>query len=200
LYNDEVAYAHDAGAPSYLGFRVADHGFPPMLFTGSSVRDVMVKSGKAISIRYTFSQRFRATAADAYRWCTDYEPGDLSLMKERGKRTIRRISEDALLLVDDVYHGRAHTKKTKLVRLDPEKLRWTNTHIAGPYEHSQFIYEIFPEGQDASRLEFTGLQVMYGQGKVTPEEIESIRRELTEEDSTNWKRLATAMERDVSRS
>jgi hypothetical protein len=171
-----------------------------MLFTCNSVRDTMGKSGKAISIRYRFSQRFRASAADAYRWCTDYEPGDLSLMKERGKRTIRWISEDALVLVDDVYQGGAHVKKTKLIRLNPEKLSWTNTHIAGPYEHSQFIYEIFPEGGEASRLEFTGLQIMYGRGKVTPEQVESIRDELTEEDAANWKRLATAMEKDLGRS
>ena len=121
-------------------------------------------------------------------------------MKERGRRTIRWISEDALVLVDDVYYGRRHAKKTKLVRLNPERLSWTNTHIAGPNEHSQFIYEIIPEGSESSRLEFTGLQINYGHQKVPPEGIESIRRELTEEDAGSWKLLAKAMEEDLGRS
>jgi hypothetical protein len=170
---------------------------PRTLFTGNACTDTVSKSGKAVSIRYHFSQRFEVPAVDAYRWCTDYEPGDLSLMKERGRRTIRWISEDALVLVEDLYLGRRLVRKTKLVRLNPEKLRWTNTHIAGPYAHSQFIYEIFPEGNESSRLEFTGLQINYIRKKVSRDEIESIRRELTEEDAGNWKLLAKAMEKDL---
>jgi hypothetical protein len=160
----------------------------------------MSKRGKAVSIRYHFTQRFRVPAVNAYRWCTDYEPGDLALMNERGKRTISWISEDAVILVEDLIHAGRHVKKTKLVRLNPEKMSWTNTHIAGPNEHSQFIYEIFPEGSGSSRLEFTGLQINYGRAKVPPDELESIRRELTEEDAASWKLLAKAMEEDLRRS
>jgi hypothetical protein len=155
---------------------------------------------KAISIRYGFSQSFAVPASAAYRWCTDYRPDDLALMGERGSRTVRRISEDAFILKDPVYRGDRRFTKTKLVRLSPERLSWTNTHIAGPNKHSQFIYEIVADGEDGSRLKFTGLQINYVEEEPSRKELEEIGRRLADEDSGAWKLLAKAMEKDLSRS
>ena len=57
----------------------------------------------AVSIRYEFSQHFRATPAEAFAWCTDYSPNDHALMGLKGKRKSTKISEDAFLLDDTMF-------------------------------------------------------------------------------------------------
>ena len=152
------------------------------------------------SARYRFSQRFRVPAGKSYNWCTDYQPDDISLMGMNGKRSIRHISENAVVLTDRIYLDGGTISKQRLVLLYPERLSWINTHLAGPNKHSQFLYEIIPEGKDASRLDFTGFQISYEPtGKVSPEMIESLANKLREEDSNAWKRLASAMERDLNK-
>jgi hypothetical protein len=152
------------------------------------------------SIRYSFVQRFRVPAAEAYKWCTSYDPGDLSLMGENGKRRIKRISEDAVLLLDTFEHGESKVKKTKLVRLSPEAMRWTSTHVSGPNRYSQFAYQISPEGEGASHMEFTGLHIEYSEDRMSSKAIESLTRKILEEDSGAWKLLAREMEKDVGSS
>jgi hypothetical protein len=146
------------------------------------------------SINYRFTQHFKVPAKEAYKWCTDYEPGDLSLMGESGTRKIEWISEDAIILSDTFRkNGRSFTKK-KLVRLNPQALSWTNTHLSGPITNSQFLYQIVPEGKNGSRLEFTGLQVeQVNSGKSVSE----LARKYRSEDSGAWKLLAKAMHADL---
>lgn len=92
-------------------------------------------------------------------------------------------------------NGRSVVKK-RLVRLYPDKLFWTNTHISGPAKYSQFLYQIVQEGgSSASRLDFTGLQMDYGE--VGHMSVGSLGQKLTKEDSHTWKLLAKAMERDL---
>jgi hypothetical protein len=151
------------------------------------------------SIYYKFTQHFKVPAREAYKWCTDYQPGDLALMGEKGTRKIDWISKDAFILSDTlrtkVNGKRKKVTKTKLVRLNTRALSWTNTHIAGPIRHSQFLYRIVPEGKNASRLEFTGLQIESGKsgGKTASE----LAKKYRAEDSRGWKLLAKALHKDL---
>src|SRR5487761_634842 len=123
---------------------------------------------QTFSIRYSFAQRFRVKASDAYNWCTDYDSEDIGLMGMDGKK--------------------------KLVRLNPERFSWTNTHLAGPIKYSQFLYKIVPEGKNSSRLEFTGLQIEYKEKIISQRKVATLASKLKREDSHSWKLLARAME------
>ncbi len=147
------------------------------------------------SINYRFTQRFKVPAVAAYRWCTSYEPSDLELMHEEGNREIEQLSKDAFILKDTYHRGSKSISKTKLVRLHPRELFWTNTHIDGPNRYSQFLYKIVPEGRSVSRLEFTGLQLE--PEEMTRNEASAFARRVRKEDSASWKHLAKAMEKEL---
>ncbi|MBI3116091.1 MAG: hypothetical protein HYZ12_02005 [Thaumarchaeota archaeon] len=120
-------------------------------------------------------------------------------MGKRGKRRIRKISDDTIILEDVTYRDGKPVVKSKIVRLDPVRLSWTNTHLTGPTKYSQFLYRITPEGNAGSKLEFTGLQVEYSKTKVTADRIASLERKYREEDSESWRNLARAMEKELGR-
>ena len=149
-----------------------------------------------LTIRYDFSQQFDVPAEDAFKWCTDYREDDFSLMEMKGQRQIKKVSDDVIILTDIIHSNGKSTIKKKLVRLDAKRFFWSNTHLAGPNKHSQFLYQIIPM-ESKSRLEFTGLQVNYSKTKLSQKEINLIKREAEEEDSAIWKRLAKAMEKDL---
>ena len=90
-----------------------------------------------ISLRYHFRQPFRVPAPVAYTWCTDFGPDDGALFSERTQRSVRRVSEDALVMTDATYPAGRPVRIRRLVRLFPEERAWTNTHLDGPYEGSQ---------------------------------------------------------------
>ena len=149
------------------------------------------------SLRYNFSQRFNVPAQEAYKWCTDYDPGDLPLMGENGKSKIEWISEDAVMLSDTIRKEDGTTvAKKKLVRLDPSTLSWTNTHVGGPYKYSQFWYRIVPEGKEGSRLEFTGLQ-LENFDMENKQSTKILASKLRKEDSGAWKLLAKELHKDL---
>ena len=133
----------------------------------------------------------------AFEWCTDYRENDFSLMGMKGKRQVRKVSNAVIILTDIIYANEKSTTKTKLVRLDAKKLFWSNTHLAGPNKHSQFLYQIIPVGQK-SKLEFTGLQVNYSKTKVSQKEIKLIQKEARKEDSAIWKKLSQKMNEDLN--
>ena len=54
------------------------------------------------SVRYTFNQSLALPAKEAFDWCTDYQPHDLALMKEEGKRTVRRVTDDTIVLTESM--------------------------------------------------------------------------------------------------
>ncbi|MDG6996076.1 MAG: hypothetical protein JRN52_09135 [Nitrososphaerota archaeon] len=147
------------------------------------------------SINYRFTQRFRVSADRAYKWCTSYDPSDLELMHENGKREIEQLSKDAFILTDTFHKGSESFSKTKLVRLHPREMFWTNTHIAGPNKYSQFLYKIVPEGKDKSRLDFVGLQLE--PQDMTRKQATAFARKVRKEDSGSWKHLASAMEKEL---
>lgn len=152
-------------------------------------------SPTASSVTYRFSQRFSVPARDAYEWCTDYEPNDLSLMNEKGQRMIQRITDDTIILTEVVYQNTKRVRKIKLIKLNPKRLSWYNIQISGPNRYSGFLYEIVPESKRKSKLNFTGLLVVYDT-KLTSRRLRQIANAERRYDSNVWKLLAKAMAKD----
>ncbi len=166
----------------------------------------MIISGRAlmdrramvlVSVRYTFSQKFAVPVEEAFRWSIDYDADDFALMGIDGKRKIKRLAEDAIILEDTRNTGKGPVKRTRLVRVNHERRSYTNTHIAGPTPHSQFWYEFFPERDGGSRLNFTGLFLLPSPKRLTKDEVSKIAAEERRADSKIWKNLAKAMEADL---
>ena len=151
----------------------------------------------AVSIRYEFSQHFRVPAAEAYAWCTDYSPKDHALMGLKGRRKSTRISEDAVVLDDTIFPSGRAVRKTKLVRTDPKRMTYYNIHLTGPTKHSLYFYQIVPDGEGESRLDYTGYEVFYPKKAPTKEQL----AEMAEAESVSWRRewgnLARAMENEL---
>src|SRR5256712_10986925 len=150
---------------------------------------------KSYSLNIRISQHFDFPAEDAYRWCTDYDSGDIGLAGERGSRAVRRINDDTLVLTDTYFTNKGKVARKKLVRLYPENYSWTNTRISAEGRFSQFLYQIIPEA-DGSRLEFTGSQVIPGK-KPSALKLAALARKYIKEDSQSWRNLARAMEEDL---
>jgi hypothetical protein len=145
-----------------------------------------------VSIPFRFSQRFKAPAREVYAWATDFDPGDRARMGLAGRRTIEPLCNQTLIFKETTAGagGRRVTRK-KLIRLDPEQMRWTNTHLTGPNRHSQFWYELEPLGRNACRLNYTGLQVL-AMRSATAKDLARRAELLTREDSQAWRNLAKA--------
>jgi hypothetical protein len=152
-----------------------------------------------VSVRYTFNQKFPVPARDAFRWAVNYQPGDFELMGLDGEREIVKISDDSFILKETIRHGKAKTR-SKLIRIDHDRMLYTNTHITGPAKHSQFIYEIVPEGKTRSKLRFTGLLLYRSEEGLSKKEVARVASEERKFDSDIWKRLAKAMQADLKSS
>jgi hypothetical protein len=150
---------------------------------------------KSFSVHYRFSQRFDFPARAAYKWCTDYDPGDIQLGGQRGKRSIQWLIEDALILTDTYFTGKRKVVKKRLVRLYPERLLWTNTRISAEGRYSQFLYRIVPE-PGGSRLVFTGNQIIAG--KASASRRAALAKKLAKEDSALWRIFAKEMAKDLT--
>ncbi|MGD0250755.1 MAG: hypothetical protein ABSB97_07740 [Thermoplasmata archaeon] len=147
---------------------------------------------------YQFRVTLPASRERAFRWATDYRPTDLSLMGEEGRRHVEHLAENTILLTDIFRTARGPVTKVKLVHLLPDQFAWTNTHLAGPSRHSQFLYELLPTGRNRCQLRFTGLQVDHPARRPTASFVAGRARELVREDSATWRRLAAAMGRDTA--
>ena len=156
----------------------------------------------AHSIRYRFAQRFNVSAREAYDWCTDYSPEDMTLMQEQNAtRDVRQVSEDTILLNDTYTVGGERVTKQKLVCLYPDRLTWTSTHVTGPNRCSQFLYEITPETDRTCLLKFTGLFLDYNIEKRRDEkENDLLAKKLEKMDSENWRLLAREIEKELKQS
>ncbi len=151
-----------------------------------------------VSVRYSFSQRFSVPVKEAFEWATDYSPGDLALMGIEGERKVTKLSPDAFLL-EETFGRDKPVRKTKLVRINPERMSFSSTHVTGPTIYSQFWYEFFPEKGGGSRLDYTGLLLYPSKKKLSAKEVARIAAKEREEDSEAWKKLARAMESELSR-
>ena len=145
------------------------------------------------SVSYKFTQRLDAPARIAYQWCTDYQPNDLALMHEKGKRNIRWLTKDTVILREVVHHKGKKIRKVKLVKLNPSDFSWYNVQLSGPNKHSVFVYRLTSEGANHSRLSFTGLLVEYGPSKLSDHKLRLIARRERLLDASAWKHLAKAL-------
>ncbi len=154
-----------------------------------------------IPIFYHFQQRFKVPARKAYEWCTDYAPGDHALMGDANAgRKVERFTERTFILTDTFNLGTGNpTEKQKLVQLYPETLFWTCTHLSGPARHSQFLYQIVAESDNASHLKFTGLFLDYVNENSAGADAAKLAEKECTDDAAAWKLLANAMERDLRR-
>jgi hypothetical protein len=157
-----------------------------------------MKDMHVYSVTYGFKQPLKLPPQDAFDWCTDYKPHDLAIMQETGKRKIRKLTSDAIILTETTGTSKKPVTKTKLVRLNRPELSWTNTHISGPNRHSEFIYKIEPHGKNRSRLKFTGLLMCYSIDVLTREKLRKIARDERRADSRAWHYLAAAMEKEMN--
>ncbi len=151
-----------------------------------------------LTAQYRFRQRFRVPAAQAFRWCVDFGPADLALEGTRGRRRVRRIADDLVILSDTFLRPAGPPLvKTKLVRIRTSQMSWTSTHLTGPNRFSQFWYRIVPDGPRASHLDFTGLHVERSVSGVGAAAETKLARRLAKADSLGWKKYATAMEAEL---
>ena len=150
------------------------------------------------AIRYFFSQRFVVSVRQAYLWCTDFGPIDHVLMGEdNAEREVTHLTDGTVILKEIFHTSSGDVEKQKLVQLYPDRLSWISTHLSGPNKFSQFIYEIFTEGDSASRLNFTALHIEHGKEDLTKEEVKLLAVRLCKYDSKAWKLLAKAMAKEL---
>jgi hypothetical protein len=148
------------------------------------------------SIHFRFSQHFDFPPEEAYKWCTDYDSGDIRLQGDDGIRKVQWVNEDTVVLTDISFTGARKVARRKLIRLYPEKYSWTNTRLSAEGRFSQFLYQIVPEAE-GSRLEFTGSQVILGK-KPPPLKLLALARKEVKKDEQSWRNLAKAMANDLS--
>lgn len=152
------------------------------------------------SIRYHFSQHFSVPACKAYRWCTNYDSQDHTLMHEDAERQIMQISDATIILIDIFHTNNGRVEKKKLIQLYPDWLSWISTHLSGPNKHSQFIYNITAEGDNASKLDFTALYIEHEKKYLDDKSIRLLSDKLKKEDSAVWKLLSREMKTELGKS
>ncbi len=153
-----------------------------------------------VSLQYEFRQPFRVSAARAFAWCTDFGPEDAPLLVNTLSRTVRPITADALILTDRARRTGRSTRIQRLVRVLPSRYSWTNTHLTGPYRHSQYWYRIVPDGPNRSHLHFTGFRLLTTPRTLSKTVVAKLTRAERAHDAGTWRRsIAPALERDVRR-
>jgi hypothetical protein len=152
------------------------------------------------SLRYHFRQSLDAPARAAYAWCTDFEPADGKLYPAKLTRSVRWLSEDALVLTDTTFPGGRATRIHRLVRLNPSELAWTNTHIDGPYRNSQYWYRIVPDSRRSCHLDFQGFRLITSPRSLSSPEVTRLTAGERRDDSGFWRtRVAPALRKDLAR-
>jgi hypothetical protein len=147
-----------------------------------------------ITVRYHFRQSFLLPPKEAFDWCTDYSPQDHPLMGySNSKRAVTKVSEGCIMLTDTFQTDAGSIEKQKLVQLYPDNLFWVNTHLTGPNRHSQFLYQISPDGKGCSYLDFTALHLEYER----KDDAMTLADRLCKADSATWKLLAKAMTDEI---
>ena len=149
------------------------------------------------SVRFRFRQPFRVPAKAAYEWCTDFKPSDARFFDQKWRRKVRRVAEDAIVLTETTWpEGRTRVIQ-RLVRLSPQDLAWTNTHVSGPFRNSQYWYRIVPDGARRSHLEFTGMRLVRTPSSLSAAETTRLAEQERRSDSALWRRIAPVLEREL---
>jgi hypothetical protein len=151
-----------------------------------------------IALRYGFRQPFHASAERAFAWCVDFRASDAVLFEDGRSRGVRRVAPDTVLMTDVPARGSGRPRITRLVRIFPEERAWTNTHLTGPFRHSQFWYRIEPDGPRRSHLEFRGLKLERRQRSTPAATVARLARAEGRSDAATWRtQLGPALDRDV---
>lgn len=151
------------------------------------------------TLDYSFRQRLEAPARAAYAWCTDYDPSDGELFPVKWVRSVRWLSDNALMLTDTTYPAGRTQRIHRLVHLNPSQMAWTNTHLDGPFRHSQYWYQIVPDGAGRSHLEFHGFRLVTSSRRLSRPEIARMTAAERRSDSELWRRrIAPALKRDLA--
>jgi hypothetical protein len=115
----------------------------------------------------------------------------------KGTRKFTRVSEDTIILDDTVYPAGKAVNKKKLVRIDPKRLTYYNIHLTGPNKHSLYFYQIVPDGDGESRLDFTGYEVSYPSKAPSKKQLAKMAEAESAAGPKDWANLARAMEREL---
>jgi len=151
------------------------------------------------SLQYGFRQPLCGPAWAAYAWCTDFEPDDGKLFPVKWVRSVRWLSKDALVLTDTTYPAGRPRRIHRLVRLNPSETAWTNTHLDGPFRHSQYWYRIVSDSSRGCHLEFRGLRLVTSPRPLSVSEIARLADRELRSDSELWRlRMAPALRRDLT--
>jgi len=152
-----------------------------------------------VSLEYQFRQPFHVPAKDAFRWCTDFGSWDGKLFPNRTRRSVRWLNDGALVMTDTTYPGGRRRVIRRLVRINRPEMAWTNTHLDGPFRHSQYWYRVVADGPRRSHLEFTGLRLTKVARRLSPSAIAKLAEAERLGDSTDWRtHLAPALERELA--
>lgn len=151
------------------------------------------------TLEYKFRQRLDAPARAAYSWCTDFQPSDGKLFPAKWERSVRPLSKGALMLTDTTYPAGRRRRIHRLVRLNPSELAWTNTHLDGPFRHSQYWYRIVADGSRRCHLEFYGSRLVTSRRSLSGSEVQRLAAAERRDDSGLWhRRMAPALKRDLT--
>lgn len=151
------------------------------------------------TVHYRFSQRFPFPARQVYDWSTDFREDDVARMHKKGRREVEKLDDSTLILTDETFENGRKVRKVRLVRLYPEQMMWTNTRLSEEGKHSQFIYQVVPEGRKASRLDFIGAQVDEAPNRrPTSKEIGELSKAYAKADALSWVYLSEALEQDLA--
>ncbi|MDA4121754.1 MAG: hypothetical protein OK456_01085 [Thaumarchaeota archaeon] len=149
------------------------------------------------SVHYSFVQRFKFTAKEAYEWSMDYRADDFELMGKSATRKIDHINNDTIMLTDAFLQEKGRpVVKRRLIRMYPELLMMVNTRVSADNIHSQFLYQFEDDPKGGSLLRFTGSHVFYGR-RPTQAKIAALASEMKKEDSGIWVNLNEAMNKDL---
>jgi hypothetical protein len=151
----------------------------------------------AVSRRVEYSQHFKVPPKEAFAWCTDYDPGDHARMGLKGRRRFTLLTEDTVLLDDTVYHRDRPVRKTKLVKIDAKRMTYFNVHLTGPTRNSLYFYQIVPDGEGESRLDYTGYEVTYPSKRPAEKKLAEMDEAGAAVWRREWRSLAKAMEREL---
>ncbi len=150
-----------------------------------------------VTFEYHFRQPFGVPARTAFDWCTDFEPEDAAIFSSTARRRVQPLAPNLLIMTDVTYPNGRRRTISRLVRIFPERMAWTSTHLNGPFRHSQFWYRVVPNGRTRSHLEFTGLKVETAARPLTAEELARRAAEERRVDVTVWRKgFAPALEAD----
>ena len=151
------------------------------------------------SVSFRFRQDFRVPAKAAYEWCTDYQSSDSRLFEQKWRREVHHLSDDAIMLTETTWPKGRRRIIRRLVRLNPRDLSWTNTHVSGPFRHSQYWYQIVPDGPRRSHLVFTGMRLVRTSKPLSRSEKAQLVNEERQGDLKLWRdRIAPIMERELA--